>query len=248
MLYLKYTVFVGIRRNSPGRPVGSTPSEIVGLGGNSFSNYLEGGLGTVMRRLSVRKVSLTALVFVLVLSLSAVASAESFTLTILHTNDVHGRIFSYDHRELGENAGGYARRATLIEQVKAENPYTLVLDAGDLFSGTPVSAVYKGQPDMIAAMLVGYDAITIGNHEFDYGQDVLKDADSDSRRQRRLRRRHAFCAKPRRFRSQWGAGARRRSCDNVDAGDDASEKRRRLEVPRSGGDDAADYGGAGRRV
>lgn len=175
MLYLKYTVFVGIRRNSPGRPVGSTPSEIVGLGGNSFSNYLEGGLGTVMRRLSVRKVSLTALVLVLVLSLSVVASAESFTLTILHTNDVHGRIFSYDHRELGENAGGYARRATLIEQIKAENPHTLVLDAGDLFSGTPVSSVYKGQADMIAAMLVGYDAITIGNHEFDYGQDVLKD-------------------------------------------------------------------------
>lgn len=123
----------------------------------------------------MRRVSFAALVLVVVLSLSFAVSAEQFTLTILHTNDVHGRIFSYDHRDLGEDAGGYARRATLIEQIKSENPYTLVLDAGDMFSGTPVSAVYKGQADMMASLLLGYDAITIGNHEFDYGQDVLKD-------------------------------------------------------------------------
>lgn len=116
-----------------------------------------------------------SVVLAVVLLVSFGVSAKEFTLTILHTNDVHGRIFSFDHRELGENAGGAARRATLIRQIKSENPNTLVLDAGDLFSGTPVSAVFKGEADLIATMLMGYDAIAIGNHEFDYELDILKD-------------------------------------------------------------------------
>ena len=95
-------------------------------------------------------------------------------ITILHTNDVHSHIDPFGPNE-GRNAnqGGVARRATLIEQVRKENPNTLLLDAGDIFQGTPYFNYYGGELEFKLMSMMKYDASTIGNHDFDNGIDGL---------------------------------------------------------------------------
>ena len=95
-------------------------------------------------------------------------------LTILHTNDVHSHIdpFPSDHA-LYPNLGGLARRANLINQIRAENPNTLLLDAGDIFQGTPYFNFYGGELEFRLMSKLQYDAATIGNHDFDNGLDGL---------------------------------------------------------------------------
>lgn len=95
-------------------------------------------------------------------------------ITILHTNDVHSRIDPFPE-DGGRNAGlgGAARRATLISRVRAENPHTLLLDAGDVFQGTPYFNLFKGEADFRVMSALGYDAMTIGNHDFDAGVEGL---------------------------------------------------------------------------
>lgn len=91
-------------------------------------------------------------------------------LTILHTNDTHARIEPFplnSPRHAG--MGGVARRATLVRQIRAENPNVLLLDAGDVFQGTPYFNYYKGELDFQVMSKMGYDAMTLGNHEFDNG-------------------------------------------------------------------------------
>lgn len=91
-------------------------------------------------------------------------------LTILHTNDVHSRLdpFPMDGSKL-QGLGGIAARATLIEQIRKTEKHVLLLDAGDIFQGTPYFNLYKGEPEMKAMSLLGYDAATMGNHDFDAG-------------------------------------------------------------------------------
>ncbi len=95
-------------------------------------------------------------------------------LTILHTNDVHSHIdpFPPDHSR-SANMGGVARRAALIEQIRAENPNTLLLDAGDIFQGTPYFNFYGGELEFRLMSKLGYDVATIGNHDFDNGIEGL---------------------------------------------------------------------------
>lgn len=95
-------------------------------------------------------------------------------LTILHTNDVHSHIEPFGPYE-GRNAnlGGVARRATLIEKIRQENPNTLLLDAGDIFQGTPYFNFYGGELEFKLMSKLKYDASTIGNHDFDNGIDGL---------------------------------------------------------------------------
>ena len=95
-------------------------------------------------------------------------------ITILHTNDVHSHIepFPADHYR-NPNMGGAARRATLIENIRKENPHTLLLDAGDIFQGTPYFNFYGGELEFKLMSLMKYDAATIGNHDFDNGIDGL---------------------------------------------------------------------------
>ncbi len=95
-------------------------------------------------------------------------------LTILHTNDVHSHIEPFGPEE-GRNAnlGGVARRATLIEKIRQENPNTLLLDAGDIFQGTPYFNFYGGELEFKLMSKLKYDAATIGNHDFDNGIDGL---------------------------------------------------------------------------
>lgn len=95
-------------------------------------------------------------------------------LTILHTNDVHSRIdpFPMDGSR-NQGMGGVAARAAVIKQVRAQEEHVLLLDAGDIFQGTPYFNYYKGEPEIKAMTAMGYDACTIGNHDFDAGLENL---------------------------------------------------------------------------
>ena len=95
-------------------------------------------------------------------------------ITILHTNDIHSHIepFSKDHSEF-PNKGGFERRATLISEIRRQNPNTLLFDAGDIFQGTPYFNFYGGEIEFKLMSMLGYDAVTIGNHDFDNGIDGL---------------------------------------------------------------------------
>ena len=96
-------------------------------------------------------------------------------ITILHTNDVHSHIepFSKDHSEF-PNKGGFERRSTIINKIRKENPNTLLLDAGDIFQGTPYFNFYGGEIEFKLMSMLKYDAVTIGNHDFDNGIDGLE--------------------------------------------------------------------------
>ena len=96
-------------------------------------------------------------------------------ITILHTNDVHSHIepFSKDHSEF-PNKGGFERRSTIINKIRKENPNTLLLDAGDVFQGTPYFNFYGGEIEFKLMSMLKYDAVTIGNHDFDNGIDGLE--------------------------------------------------------------------------
>jgi len=95
-------------------------------------------------------------------------------ITILHTNDVHSHIEPFGPNDpRNANMGGIARRATLIGQIRNENPNTLLLDAGDIFQGTPFFNYYGGELEFKLMSMLKYDAATIGNHDFDNGIDGL---------------------------------------------------------------------------
>ncbi len=104
--------------------------------------------------------------------LFAQKSEEVSHLCILHTNDTHSRIDPYPANDPNfPNMGGYARRASLIDSIRQTTPHVLLFDAGDIFQGTPYFNVYGGEPELILMSQMGYDAATIGNHEFDNGLD-----------------------------------------------------------------------------
>ena len=96
-------------------------------------------------------------------------------LTILHTNDVHSQIepFPLNHNEY-PNRGGFARRANIFKDLIKINPNTLIFDAGDIFQGTPYFNFFKGDIELNLMKKMGYNAATIGNHEFDAGLNSLK--------------------------------------------------------------------------
>ncbi len=106
--------------------------------------------------------------------------AEQFSakdsLTILHTNDVHSRLDPFP-MDGSKNAGlgGVAARSTIINQIRKEAEHVLLLDAGDIFQGTPYFNIYKGEPEIKAMSMMGYDACTMGNHDFDAGIENFAD-------------------------------------------------------------------------
>ena len=98
-------------------------------------------------------------------------------ITVLHTNDTHSQIdpiLPNDSTYPGK--GGVARRATLVKRIRKENPNTILIDAGDVLQGTPYFNFYKGEVEYKAMSLIGYDAGTLGNHEFDNGVAALATA------------------------------------------------------------------------
>ena len=96
------------------------------------------------------------------------------TVTILHTNDTHSQIDPIAPSDrLYPGKGGVGRRATLVKRVRKENSNTLLIDAGDVFQGTPYFNFYRGEVEYKAMSEIGYDAGTLGNHEFDNGVESL---------------------------------------------------------------------------
>ncbi|NBU82154.1 MAG: bifunctional metallophosphatase/5'-nucleotidase [Flavobacteriaceae bacterium] len=108
------------------------------------------------------------------MALSSFKNLDTKHLTILHTNDVHSYIdpFPPTHPK-NPNMGGVARRAALIETIRKENPNVLLLDAGDIFQGTPYFNYYGGELEFKLMSMMKYDLATIGNHDFDNGIEGL---------------------------------------------------------------------------
>ncbi|MFT3738209.1 MAG: metallophosphatase [Breznakibacter sp.] len=125
------------------------------------------------RRDFIKKVALGSLALGATVSLNA-APEDKLVLTILHTNDVHSQIdpLPGNHSRF-PGQGGFAQRASLIARVRAENPNTLLFDSGDIFQGTPYFNYFKGKLEISLMNKMGYDAGTIGNHEFDNGVEEL---------------------------------------------------------------------------
>lgn len=91
-------------------------------------------------------------------------------IIVLSTNDFHSRIEPFpDNDKKFAGMGGMARRSALIKQIRAEGHEVLLLDAGDIFQGTPYYNYYLGQLELKFMSEMGYDAATLGNHEFDNG-------------------------------------------------------------------------------
>lgn len=102
--------------------------------------------------------------------IAGLAQAQ-LTVTFLHTNDLHARVEPATWR--GKEYGGYARLATVINRVREESVNPVLLDAGDVFQGTLFFNVYEGLADLAFMNYIGYDAMVIGNHEFDKGPAPL---------------------------------------------------------------------------
>ncbi|MBY5972021.1 5'-nucleotidase/apyrase family protein [Ferrimonas balearica] len=127
--------------------------------------------------------SVRLLTSVAALALSAGTAMADYSLTILHTNDFHARfepISKYDSgcsaedNDAGECFGGSARLVTAVEEARGRAENSILVDGGDQFQGTLFYTYYKGK--LAAEMMnkMGYDAMTVGNHEFDDGPEVLR--------------------------------------------------------------------------
>lgn len=119
-----------------------------------------------------KTVASSALLTVGGLSLSSFKPLDKKHITILHTNDVHSHIDPFPPTDAkNPNMGGVSRRASLIESIRKENPNTLLLDAGDIFQGTPYFNYYGGELEFKLMSMMKYDLATMGNHDFDNGID-----------------------------------------------------------------------------
>ncbi len=108
--------------------------------------------------------------------LDALGEALTETITIVHTNDTHGRILADDEN----GVLGWERVATIVEQTRNQNPNTLVLDAGDALHGTNEAQFFNGASVVNAMNSVGVDVMVPGNHDFNYGQDHLLALEQDA--------------------------------------------------------------------
>lgn len=138
--------------------------------------------------------------FVIIL-LATAGYSQTVTVSVLATTDMHGNLYPIDYFTDRPAARGLAKLAPLIQGVRAENPHTLLLDCGDTIQGAPLEAVYQSyvrtghlplglsfsgpplehDPMMLAMNAVGYDAMTVGNHEFNFGLKNLNRARADAR-------------------------------------------------------------------
>ncbi len=114
--------------------------------------------------------------FTIIILLSFAFEVVAQELVILHTNDTHSRIEPLPETDrYNPDLGGVVRRAAYVDKTRKENDNVLLFDAGDFLQGTPYFNMFKGELEVEAMNLLKYDAVTLGNHEFDYGMDVLED-------------------------------------------------------------------------
>ena len=115
------------------------------------------------------------------------ARAETAHVTVLHTTDLHGALTDYDYLADRPASRGLVRIATMVRGIRAENPATLLLDAGDAIQGGPLETWYqrgdrsRPEPMMTAMSRMGYDAMAVGNHEFSFGPAGIERARRDAR-------------------------------------------------------------------
>ena len=125
-----------------------------------------------MRKIFRKSIIVTvAAVLIAILGFSAAAQENAKTLDVLFVHDTHSHLKEFATVEDGESQvlGGFAKIKTLINEKKAENPDTLILDAGDFSMGTLIQAVYEEEASEIRMLgNLGVDATTLGNHEYDY--------------------------------------------------------------------------------
>ena len=129
-----------------------------------------------MKRRNFLKHIKTSTICGLTLPLTGLTSSSNKfkKITILHTNDVHSHIDPFPENDpINPNSGGVVARSNLINFIKKGNPNTLVLDAGDVFQGTPYFNFFEGEIELKLMSKMGYNASTLGNHEFDNGIEKL---------------------------------------------------------------------------
>ena len=125
------------------------------------------------RRNFIKKSGLGAIGLSLIPQLSFGKNNDT-KLTILHTNDMHSHIHPFTSGR-NKGLGGMAQRAALIKQIRKQEEHVLLLDAGDVFQGTPYFNVYGGELEFKLMSEMKYDAVTLGNHDFDNGLEGLKE-------------------------------------------------------------------------
>lgn len=126
------------------------------------------------RRSFIKKASASALMLGFApYNLLAGSHKEYTKLTILHTNDLHSRILPFPRGSRYEGLGGAAKRASLIKDIRKQEKNILLLDSGDIFQGTPFFNKFGGELEFKLMSEMGYDASTLGNHDFDAGIDGL---------------------------------------------------------------------------
>lgn len=104
------------------------------------------------------------------------ASAQDKQLTILHTNDTHSTIYPLSpnlNDTIKAGRGGFLRRIALLKEERAKDPELLLFDSGDFSQGSPYYTMFKGDVEVGLMNQMGYEAGTIGNHEFDYGLENM---------------------------------------------------------------------------
>lgn len=107
---------------------------------------------------------------------AAALAGETRPITLLHTNDLHARLLPLEN-----GRGGFAALAAVIRQERTGCRWCLLVNAGDLVQGSPVSTIYRGLPVYRIANLFGYDVSTVGNHDFDYGWERLRDFENTAK-------------------------------------------------------------------
>ena len=129
---------------------------------------------------------------ILVFLLAIVFVARSFVpervqITILGTTDLHGNINPIDYYTNKADNRGFAKVATLIRRVRKEQPNTLLLDSGDTIQGSPLESFHsrknntRTDPMMLVMSSLGYDAMAVGNHEYNFGMKVLEKARGEAK-------------------------------------------------------------------
>ena len=116
------------------------------------------------------------IIFIALLSGLTVSAKKHKQLVILHTNDTHSTIMplseNLDNRDLA-GRGGFLRRINMIKEQRQQHPNLLLIDSGDFSQGSGYYTLFKGEVEVGLMNEMGYDAATIGNHEFDFGMDNM---------------------------------------------------------------------------
>ncbi len=134
---------------------------------------------SLVRRLSV--------ILLVAICAAAPVFAERAQVTLLSTTDLHGRILPYDYGTDRPAELGLAKLATLVKQIRRQTPDALLLDCGDTIQGTPLAYYFNRKdnapvhPMMAAMNAVGYTAMALGNHEYNFGLGVLRKAQGEAK-------------------------------------------------------------------